>query len=103
VADEPGVPFDDEHPARERGPGSPFDSIEGAHEYVTLLADAIAEAEAAIQEDIAEARTQGAARRTEALHIVAFKLDKLRIHISNSRRLLNDLRTLRRLLLDERR
>ena len=103
MADEPGIPFDDEHPSRDRAAGTPFDSIEGAHEYVTLLADAIAEAEAAIQEDIAEAHTQGAARRVEALHIVAFKLDKLRVHIASSGRLLNDLRTLRRLLLDERR
>ena len=86
------------------GRGStPFDSIEGAHEYVGMLAEAIAEAEAAIQEDIGDARGQGAARRVEALHIVAFKLEKLRGHITSSRRLLNDLRTLRRLLLDERR
>jgi len=86
------------------GRGStPFDNIEGAHEYVGLLAEAIADAEAAIQEDIADARGQGAARRVEALHMVAFKLDKLRAHITSSRRLLNDLRTLRRLLLDERR
>ena len=83
--------------------GTPFDSIEGAREYVGMLAEAIAEAEAAIQEDIAEARAQGAARRVEALHIVAFKLEKLRGHITSSRRFLNDLRTLRRLLLDERR
>ena len=81
---------------------TPFDSIEGAHEYVGLLAEAIAEAEAAIQEDITEARGQGAARRVEALHIVAFKLEKLRGHITASRRFLNDLRTLRRLLLAER-
>jgi hypothetical protein len=103
VADEHGVPFDDEHPSRDRGPGTPFDSIEGALEYVTMLAEAVAEAEAAIQEDVGEARAQGAARRVEALHIVAFKLDKLRTHIGSSRRILNDLRTLRRLLLDERR
>ena len=83
--------------------GAPFDSIEGAFEYVGLLADAIADSEAAIQEDLAEARGQAAERRVQALHIVAFKLEKLRGHVTNSRRLLNDLRTLRRLLLGERR
>ena len=87
-------------PARE---GAPFDSIEGAFEYVGLLVDAIADSEAAIQQDLAEARGQGAVRRVQALHIVAFKLEKLRGHVTNSRRLLNDLRTLRRLLLRERR
>lgn len=87
-------------PARE---AAPFDSIEGAFEYVGLLAEAIAESEAAIQQDLRAARGQGAARRAEALHIVAFKLEKLRGHVSSSRRLLNDLRTLRRLLLGERR
>lgn len=82
---------------------TPFDSIEGAHEYVGLLAEAIAEAEDHIQEDIAEARAQGALRRGQALQVVAFKLEKLRAHVGSSRRLLNDLRMLRRLLLDERR
>jgi len=38
----------------------------------------------------------------EALRLVSFKLDKLEQHVKNSCRLLNDLRTLRRLLLDER-
>jgi hypothetical protein len=38
----------------------------------------------------------------QALRIVEFKLDKLEQHLKTSSRLLNDLRTLRRLLLDER-
>jgi hypothetical protein len=36
------------------------------------------------------------------LQIVQFKLDKLEQHLQASSRLLNDLRTLRRLLLEER-
>ena len=94
--------LEDEQPAPGRGE-TPFDNIEGAAEYVTLLAEAIAEAEAAIQEDIAEARDHGAVRRVQALRMVAFKLEKLGGHVISSRRLLNDLRTLRRLLLGERR
>lgn len=95
-------PLEDERPAPGRGE-SPFESIEGAHEYVGLLAEAIADAEAAIREDITEARGQGEARRLEALQIVAFKLEKLAGHVASSRRVLNDLRILRRLLMGERR
>jgi hypothetical protein len=42
------------------------------------------------------------ARRQEALRLVLFKLEKLEQQVKNARRLLNDLRTLRRLLLEER-
>jgi hypothetical protein len=101
VADEPKA-TEDASPSPRTGE-TPFDSIEGAHDYVVLLVEAIAEAEAAIEEDIAFARAQDASRRTQALQLVAFKLEKLRGHVASSRRILNDLRTLRRLLLDERR
>jgi hypothetical protein len=84
------------------GPEVPFGTIEGALEYVALLAEAIEEAEASVQEDIAKARAQNESRQAEALQLVAFKLEKLRAHLTSSRRILNDLRTLRRLLLSER-
>ena len=83
-------------------PDTPFDSIESSHEYVGMLAEAIDEAMASIEEEIALAASEDASRRGEALKLVAFKLKKLRDHITASRRILNDLRTLRRLLLDER-
>jgi hypothetical protein len=83
-------------------PETPFDSIEGALEYVGLLRDALQEARGTIDEDIALADGEGAGRRREALHIVAYKLDRLAHHMAASRRLLNDLRSLRRLLLSER-
>lgn len=101
MADEPET-LGDGQPAPGRG-GTPFDSIEGAYEYVGLLAQAIADAKAVIQDDITEANGQGEARRVEALQIVAYKLDKLGGHVASSRQILNDLRTLRRLLLEERR
>ena len=85
-----------------RRPETPFDSIEGAHEYVGLLGEALAEARGAIEEDIALARGEGATRRLEALQLVTYKLDRLKHHLGASRALLNDLRTLRRLLLGER-
>jgi hypothetical protein len=82
---------------------TPFDSIEGAQEYVTLLAEALEEAVCAIQHEKAVAAgTQSAERRLQALRLIDYKLNQLREHLSASRRILNDLRTLRRLLLGER-
>ncbi len=84
---------------------TPFDSIENAHQYVRLLAEAIAEAKTEIAADL-DSPTIGtiakSERRVQALQIVQFKLDKLEQHLQSSSRLLNDLRTLRRLLLDGR-
>ena len=81
---------------------TPFDSIEDSHEYVTLLAEALEEARRDVDADIAVAEAEGADRRRQALQLVAYNLAKLSLHITTSRRILNDLRTLRRLLLAER-
>jgi len=81
---------------------TPFDNIESSHEYVSLLADAIVEALAEVEADMALASAEGADRRREALQLVHFNLSKLKGQMSSSRRILNDLRTLRRLLLAER-
>jgi hypothetical protein len=85
-------------------PETPFDSIEGALEYVSLLVETVEESQADITSELADAKGDGArgARRADALQIVAYKLERLASHARASRRLLNDLRTLRRLLLDER-
>ena len=81
---------------------TPFDSIESSHDYVRMLGQAIDDAICQIDEDIRMASANGAARRVEALRLAAYKLELLRGHFVSSRRLLNDLRTLRRLLLGER-
>ena len=83
-------------------PETPFDSIEGSQEYVALLAEAIEEARQDVDSDIEVAIADGAERRREALQLVSYNLAKLTLHITTSRRILNDLRTLRRLLLAER-
>lgn len=83
-------------------PETPFDSIEGSQEYVLLLAEAIEEARKEVDADIAVALAENAERRKEALQLVSYNLAKLGLHITTSRRILNDLRTLRRLLLAER-
>jgi hypothetical protein len=81
---------------------TPFDNIEGSHEYVAMLAEALSEARREIEEDIDVAEREGAQRRKQALLLVSYNLEKLNLHITSSRRILNDLRTLRRLLLAER-
>ena len=81
---------------------TPFDSIEGSHEYVAMLADALAEARRDVEEELALADRDGADRRKQALLLVSYNLQNLNLHITSSRRILNDLRTLRRLLLAER-
>jgi hypothetical protein len=85
-----------------RNSETPFDNIESSHEYVRLLAEAIALALSEVEADIAFAGADIAERRKEALQLVAFKLNKLSSHMTASRRILNDLRSLRRLLLEER-
>jgi hypothetical protein len=81
---------------------TPFDNIESSHEYVTLLAEAIEISLAEVEADLALAGADGADRRREALQLVVFKMTRLKGHMTSSRRILNDLRTLRRLLLEER-
>jgi hypothetical protein len=82
-------------------PETPFDSLEGAHEYIRLLLEAIVDARKDLAADAAAAEGKPD-RRVEALRLVEYKLEKLETHLQSSSRLLNDLRTLRRLLLEER-
>jgi hypothetical protein len=81
---------------------TPFDSVENAQQYVRLLLDAIIEAKQEIDADLAASTGSRLERRLQALQLVHFQLDKLEHHLHSSSRLLNDLRTLRRLLLEER-
>lgn len=81
---------------------TPFDSVENAQQYVRLLVETIAEAKNEISADLDLAAKAKLERRVQAMQIVQFKLDKLEQHLKTSSRLLNDLRSLRRLLLEER-
>ena len=81
---------------------TPFDNIEGSHEYVAMLAESLNEARRDVEAEIGAAERDGAERRKQALLLVSYNLAKLHLHITTSRRILNDLRSLRRLLLAER-
>lgn len=83
-------------------PEAPFDSIENAQDYLRLLLETIVEARNDIAADLTAAEEAKSERRIEALRLVQYKLEKLEQHLRSGSRTLNDLRTLRRLLLDER-
>jgi hypothetical protein len=78
-----------------------FGSIESAQEFLALLTEAIAETRRDVEADIQEHRTS-TSRRIDALKIAAYDLEVLEHHICRSKRLLNDLRMVRRLLLQDR-
>jgi hypothetical protein len=80
-------------------PETPFDNVDTAHEYVGLLLEAVAQARSEVDDDLQTAREQGEKRSEEALQLVALKLKGLESRLGESRRLLNDLRRLRRVLL----
>ncbi len=82
-------------------PETPFDNIETSHEYVAMLATAIEEARKDVDAEVEIALNENAVRRKDGFQLVAFNLAKLSSHITSSRRILNDLRTLRRLLIQE--
>ena len=81
---------------------TPFDSIESAHEYIGLLCEALDDAQRTIGQEIAHPCEFTGARHLDALRLADYKLKSLRQHFVASRRLLTDLRTLRRYLRDER-
>ena len=81
---------------------TPFDSVEGAQEYLKLLSEALLDARRDIERDIAGPADSKTPRRLEALRLVLYKLERLEHHLKASCLELNDLRTLRRLLLQER-
>lgn len=79
-----------------------FDSIESAHQFVALLGEAIQEARKEIEGDVQRELSSNFPRRLDALRIAVYSLQKLELHVNRSGRILNDLRSLRRLLFEER-
>jgi len=80
---------------------TPFDGIESAHEFLGLLCGCVAEAKDEIEMHTAR-EISNPSRRLDALRIASYKLEKLQEHLNRSGRILNDLRSLRRLLFQER-
>jgi hypothetical protein len=79
-----------------------FENIESAHAY-GLLCEEVDDTTRMIEQEMARASDFTGSRHLDALRLVHYKLHSLRGHLVISRRLLGDLRMLRRYLLDERR
>jgi len=75
--------------------------VENAQAYVQLLIETLVQAKKEIAADAASAGSTRSERRLQALRLVEYKLHRLEHHLNISVRMLNDLRRLRRLLLDE--
>jgi hypothetical protein len=79
-----------------------FATIESALEYLGLLTMALLESREAVEADIRAQTPSASPQRLEALKLIDYNLEKLTVHLERSHRILNDLRTLRRLLHEER-
>ena len=79
-----------------------LDSIESAYSFVAKLADAVAESKRDIEIDLQREAGSDFSRRVDALRLVLHNLKKLETHLNIGLRVLNDLRSLRRLLFEER-
>jgi hypothetical protein len=76
----------------------PFRTIESAYDYLSVLSEQIAEVMNDVRREIATSTDRQQERRTEAWQTVLYTLTKLQFNTAGSRRLVNDLRTLRNLL-----
>jgi hypothetical protein len=83
-------------------PSGPFDSIESTHEFFALLGEIVTDTRKDIEQDVKKESNGKVSRRIEAMRLAIYNLDKLQVHITKSRRILNDLRSVRRLLFEER-
>ena len=80
---------------------TPFDSIESAQHFVIALSEQVLESKQEVELDLNE-KQHLRPRRADALRLAVENLHDLDFCLGQSRRILNDLRSLRRLMLDER-
>jgi hypothetical protein len=79
-----------------------FDSIESAQDFMKVLADTILDSMKDLNRDQQIALQDDQPRQAQAIDLAIFKLKTLSCHVHKSRIILNDLRTVRRLILNER-
>ncbi len=82
-------------------PETPFDNIESAEQFVKLLIEAIEQSKRDVDADIAKSNGRPG-RSKKALQLISANLTKLSQNMASGRRILSHLKTLRRLLLQER-
>ena len=80
----------------------PFDSIESAQDFMNVLAVTILDAMKDLNSQQQNALRDGRKREAQAFELALFKLKMLSCYVHKSRRTLNDLRMIRRLVSNER-
>jgi hypothetical protein len=78
--------------------GNAFESIDSAHDFVTLLAETVIEAKRDIEADVEKEFNLTRSQRLDVLRMALYSLEKLEVHMTKSRRILDDLRCQRNLL-----
>ena len=63
---------------------SPFETIESAQEYISLLEQALLESQQTIEADIGAQNVSASSRRVQALHLIVYNLNKLSVHMNYS-------------------
>ena len=81
--------------------GNAFQSLESAHDFVTLLAETVIEAKRDVEADLQKESSATFSRRLDVLRITLYSLEKLELHITRSCRILDDLRYEQELLSQE--
>jgi hypothetical protein len=76
----------------------PFDTIESALEYLTLLGESVEEALHDVERELEQLPAETNPRTVEALEVAVYLTKRLDSHVNKARRDVNDLRMLRRLL-----
>ncbi len=80
----------------------PFDSIESAQDFMNVLAATLLDVAKELGAHRKTALEDGHKRRAEGIDLALFKVKMLNCYVHKSRIALNDLRTLRRLIMNER-
>jgi hypothetical protein len=81
--------------------GNAFQSLDSAHDFVTLLAETVIEAKRDVEGDVQRESSAKFSRRLDVLRMPLYSLEKLELHMTRSRRILDDLRCQQELLTQE--
>ena len=78
--------------------GNAFQSIDSAHDFVTLLTETVVEAKRDVEADVERESRTPSSTRLDVLRMALYSLEKLEVHITRSRHILDDLRSQHELL-----
>jgi hypothetical protein len=78
--------------------GNAFQSIDSAHDFVTLLTETVVEAKRDVEADVERESRTPSSTRMDVLRMALYSLEKLEVHMTRSRHILDDLRSQHELL-----